>query len=474
MNLLEEWPLVNKDLLLLGNGTFDRSIGSLIGFNKDFYLKGGLSYNLNTEGALLNLEELPLINKFLDLVSNNNGSIKKLLVYFIYAVIFNDVEHQKYLELVGPGGTGKSTFINLIAAIIGLNNTAVTELKRMETNRFETYGFLNKKLICIMDSSEYHGDLAILKSILGGDLIRMEEKGKPQITKPLKVNVIVASNEVIRSNDMTSGVFRRRVLIPFINKLPQNVTYINILEGNPTGLLVPEIPLFIKFLLSLNREEVLTYIKGIGDMKEYLDASKSILASSNPLLDFLLGTFVNTRDPFIKINIKNNMVPQFSLYNLYLRYCKEERIIPLPNKRFIGILGDVLVNIWGCDIGSIKDTHILGLGIKIEYGKYTFALINPLEAEGYVYKVGIIVGDPFKSKIKMTPLLLLINKSDRGLEILVSRGPLSENYTCGHIIYNISDIGRLIYDKLEMGGELETKENKINFGKDEKKFCSEL
>jgi putative DNA primase/helicase len=64
----------------------------------------------------------------------------QLLRAYLKAIVTGRTDLQRYLECLGPGGTGKSTYTRLAIALVGLENTCITELKLLEGNRFETSG----------------------------------------------------------------------------------------------------------------------------------------------------------------------------------------------------------------------------------------------------------------------------------------------------------------------------------------------
>jgi putative DNA primase/helicase len=57
---------------------------------------------------------------------------------FIAACLTGRADLQKFLMLLGPGGTGKGTFLRLLTEILGPSNCTTTDLKNLEQNRFET------------------------------------------------------------------------------------------------------------------------------------------------------------------------------------------------------------------------------------------------------------------------------------------------------------------------------------------------
>jgi putative DNA primase/helicase len=140
----------------------------------------------------------------------------QVLRAFLNTIITSRSDLQRYLECVGPAGTGKSTFIRLAEALIGSHNNFTTQLKHLEANRFETSGIFGKRLVTITDSERYGGNVTVLKALTGSDTIRYEVKYQQQRQgfKPTCM-VVVAANEVIQSADYTSGLQRRRLSIPF-------------------------------------------------------------------------------------------------------------------------------------------------------------------------------------------------------------------------------------------------------------------
>lgn len=107
--------------------------------------------------------------------------IKQVLLAYLNAIVKGRVDLQRYLEIIGPGSTGKSTFIWLATALVGEENTVSTDLNQLENNRFETANLYGKRLIIITDSDNYGQEVSVLKALTGQDKLRYERKGVQKV-----------------------------------------------------------------------------------------------------------------------------------------------------------------------------------------------------------------------------------------------------------------------------------------------------
>ena len=128
---------------------------------------------------------------------------------------------QKILILDGPGGTGKSTFIDVIQNVIGCQNC--TQLHTAQLGeRFEIFRYLHKSLLI---GSDVEADFlstkgaSILKSLTGGDWLDCEGKGlNSNFPTQGRWNVAITSNARLRvrlQGDVSA--WRRRLAIVRFN-----------------------------------------------------------------------------------------------------------------------------------------------------------------------------------------------------------------------------------------------------------------
>ncbi len=149
-------------------------------------------------------------------VTQGDDDMLQVLRAYLKAIVQGATTIQRILEVVGPGGSGKGTYLRLAQALVGLDNTMVTELKHLETSRFELANVRWKRLICVTDADRYGGPINNLKALTGGDFLRMEEKYvQGRQNRTADGLVLIAANEEVQSSDYTSGLGRRRLTIYF-------------------------------------------------------------------------------------------------------------------------------------------------------------------------------------------------------------------------------------------------------------------
>jgi putative DNA primase/helicase len=129
-----------------------------------------------------------------------NESLVQLLRAYMGAILRGRSDLHGFIEIQGPGGSGKGTCLQLIKALVGARNTHTTKLKKLETSNFETAALHGKKLILIDDSDRYAGSVETLRSLTGGGEIPYEEKHVQHGDNSnfvCKAKVIIACNESI-------------------------------------------------------------------------------------------------------------------------------------------------------------------------------------------------------------------------------------------------------------------------------------
>lgn len=133
----------------------------------------------------------------------------------IGAIVAGEARHiQKFLVFYGQAGTGKSTIINLIEQLFQ-GYVATFEAKALGANgqAFATEVFKNNPLVGI----QHDGDLSRiedntkLNSIVGHDVMTLNEKFKAPRDIKLRAFLFMGTNRPVKITDAKSGIIRRLI-----------------------------------------------------------------------------------------------------------------------------------------------------------------------------------------------------------------------------------------------------------------------
>ena len=371
---VKEWDEA-EGLLPLLNGVLDLSTRKLIPHSPQHRLTWCLPYSYTI------LATCDPIKEWLLQMCGGDKQLVQLMRAYLLGVVTSRVDWQKYLELIGPGGTGKSTFIKLAIALVGQENVHTTSLKKLEKSRFETACLEGKRLVVIADSERYTGDVSTLKAITGCDTVPYEKKFKQSKGDFLpKSMVIVAANEVIQSGDYTSGLARRRVSIPMktrINAVNQR-NLISCGRGEIKGEFAEFIPGLLNWVLEMDEGEANEIMKQyIQRVPSLAEMKAQTLVETNPIADWLDYNIVYEEGCRTNIGVAQRDKDPGSdnwylntdkwLYPNYTEYCHNTGSRPIGLRRFVNLLSDLCLNQLGCQVEKGRDrygSYFLGLKIR--------------------------------------------------------------------------------------------------------------
>lgn len=119
---------------------------------------------------------------------------------------------ERAMFLFGPSRSGKSTFLNILAAITGETYTSSVPLHDLEDNRFKTARLVGKRLNVAGDlPAHYIPDLAVLKGLTGNDPMEAEQKGKDAFTFRNRAVLAFSANTVPTFGESSKAIFIRMV-----------------------------------------------------------------------------------------------------------------------------------------------------------------------------------------------------------------------------------------------------------------------
>jgi putative DNA primase/helicase len=302
------------------------------------------------------------IEKFLNNIAGSQA-IANVLLAFLAAIVTRRADLQRYLELIGGGGTGKSTFMALARALAGEDNTVSSQLKHLENNQFETAKFYGKILALFPDSERWQGEVSVLKQMTGQDPIRYERKGVQQCRDFIfKGMVMLSANEAPESRDRTSGLERRKLTIPLTRRIPEY-------EGrNLIKEFEPFLPGLLKRVLDISPEEVTRLIKFTDrEVLELADSKWEQMLVTNDIARWLDDKAVLDSELVTYVGTNDEAKAGSWLYASYCLDRQEQNEKPISMKAFRPNLMDFLLNQLKVQVTAGEDRRgrfIQGIGLR--------------------------------------------------------------------------------------------------------------
>ena len=374
----------DSHLLAFRNGVLEIISGEFLEHSRDNYITWGLDFDYDPHA-----DPGPIVSWLQRTQYDDNDRVQVLRAWLRSCLAGRGNEIQRFLEVIGPGGRGKSTFANLCCAFVGAGNYASTTLTQLEQSRFELAAIKDKRLTLINDSERYGGSAQTFKALTGGDSLRYEEKlkaiGEPFVYTGM---VMVAANEPIQTTDNTSGLSRRRLTIEFNRSLYSKGSeardMIKIDRGVVSGLWKDYLPGLVNWVLEMSESEMRRYLLDTDEMVPSLKKVRNhILLNSNNLIEWLQSevvvaeghlSAVGKKIPAPKDSNERYYNSKSHLYPSYCEHCESTGSKAVGQKRFINLLLDCCRNQLGIkDVITFSKsgkTFFKGLAVRASDHKF--------------------------------------------------------------------------------------------------------
>lgn len=210
------------NLIGFSNGVFDTRTGQFREHNKTDWLliASELPFSPPAEGETL-ATHAPNFWKWLrrSVASNDRKTDRVLAALFM--VLANRYDWQLFLEVTGPGGSGKSVMAEICTMLAGKANTVSASMKALEDARDRAL-VVGYSLIIMPDMTRYAGDGAGIKAITGGDKVSVDPKHKAPYSTRIQAVVLAVNNNAMTFSDRSGGISRRRVIFNFSEVVPED------------------------------------------------------------------------------------------------------------------------------------------------------------------------------------------------------------------------------------------------------------
>lgn len=196
------------NMLPLQNGMFCLQSGELAAHDVD---------NLNTYCLDVALKlgkdkgKCPVFSQFMIDFVKDEATRREVLKFAAYTLT-RETKHEKALFLVGPGGDGKSTFIDVLETLLGEINVSNVSLGALE-DQFQRV-MLKDKLLNV--STEVEGGLLqspMFKAVVSGDRVSASYKHRDAFSFKPVAKHIFACNRLPTIQDTSRGLLRRMMVV---------------------------------------------------------------------------------------------------------------------------------------------------------------------------------------------------------------------------------------------------------------------
>ncbi|BCA39827.1 DNA primase family protein [Kluyvera ascorbata] len=211
-----------RNLVGFSNGVFDTRTGQFRQHSKTDWLliASELPFSPPAEGETV-ASHAPNFWKWLRRsVANNDRKTDRVLAA-LFMVLANRYDWQLFLEVTGPGGSGKSVMAEICTMLAGKANTVSASMKALEDARDRAL-VVGYSLIIMPDMTRYAGDGAGIKAITGGDKVSIDPKHKAPYSTRIQAVVLAVNNNAMTFSDRSGGISRRRVIFNFTEVVPEN------------------------------------------------------------------------------------------------------------------------------------------------------------------------------------------------------------------------------------------------------------
>ena len=198
------------------NGVYNIDTGEFCDFSPDLVITNKINWNYNPAAYS------EIADKTLTKLACNDANIRALLEEVIGYTFYRRNELRKAFILTGDKHNGKSTYLDMIAQLLGNENTTALDLKELG-DRFKTAELFGK-LANIGDDigDEFIANPAIFKKVVSGDRVNAERKGQDPFDFTCYAKQLFSANSIPRIKDKSGAVIDRLIIVPFDASFSKN------------------------------------------------------------------------------------------------------------------------------------------------------------------------------------------------------------------------------------------------------------
>jgi putative DNA primase/helicase len=309
-------PVSSANFIAFKNGIYDVSTDSLEPFNADRIMTNKINWNYNPKAYS------ELADDTLNKLACGDRQVRMLLEEVIGYTFYRRNELRKAFMLKGKRHNGKSTFLDMLACLLGEDNVSALDLADL-SHEYKAAGLFGK-LANLGDDieDEFIPSAGIFKKIVSGDRMNANVKFAAPIEFNPYCKMIFSGNTIPRlgRGRDSDAIIDRLIIVPF------NASF-----NKGTAGFTP----FIKY--QLRSEECMEYLVKIG-----IDGLKRVLNrqgfTTTADIDAELEEYAETLNPistfFDEVGDSLCNEPTRKCYRLYDQFCFENAMKPISHVEF--------------------------------------------------------------------------------------------------------------------------------------------
>lgn len=329
------------DLICLMNGMFNLATGKITPHDKNCYA----TYMLPISFDPKKVPDCPAWKKALEQWINDPGSIREARKFAGYCLT-RETRYEKMLLLYGPGGDGKSTFMNVLRSLVGADNCSHIPMGRLE-DQFYLSRLVDKLINMSTEIEAKAMQSQEIKAIVSGDPISASFKNQTPFDFIPFCKLVYSTNRLPKMLDNSDGFFRKIMVIKFEGQFVKAGSADIFLKDK----LMEELPGIFAWalmgLVELRRE-------GFTETEEMAKTLADYKQINNNVLYFIKRHVV--ADPQGK-ELKSG---PGSVYDEYMKRCKGWNLPPFGEPHFVKEIARLLRDLGISFKDGKKDVPVVG------------------------------------------------------------------------------------------------------------------
>ncbi|MBA7855022.1 toprim domain-containing protein [Enterobacter sp. RHBSTW-00901] len=304
-----------RRLIGFRNGVLDTATGVFSPHSKAHWLRTlcDVDFTPPVKGETLEAHA-PNFWRWLDRAAGSRADKRDVILAALFMVLANRYDWQLFLEVTGPGGSGKSILAEIATMLAGEDNATSATIETLESPR-ERAALIGFSLIRLPDQEKWSGDGAGLKAITGGDAVSVDPKYRDAYSTHIPAVILAVNNNPMRFTDRSGGVSRRRVIIHFPEQIAPE-------ERDPQlkDKIARELAVIVRQLMQKFSDPMTA--RTLLQSQQNSDEALSIKRDSDPTFDFC-GYLEALPEPDGMYMGNANIIPKqprLYLYHAYLVY----------------------------------------------------------------------------------------------------------------------------------------------------------